>query len=57
MEYSNEIKFEDVVQQDPTLRFFLREAKMDYDKLDHQARVMGGCVVIAIHNWLDLKYK
>ena len=57
MKYSAEIEFETVVQADPTLRFFLREATMDYDKLDHQAKVMGSCVVIAISKWLDLKYK
>lgn len=57
MVYSNEIEFENVVQADPTLKFFLREAKMDYDKIDHQTHIMGRCVVIAISKWLDLKYK
>jgi len=57
MKYSPEIQFEDVVQGDPTLKFFLREATLDFDKLEHQANVMGSCVVIAISKWLDLKYK
>lgn len=57
MEYNNQIKFEDVVQQDPTLRFFLREAKLDFDKIEHQTKIMGSCVVIAIARWIDLKYK
>ena len=57
MKYSTEIEFENVVQQDPTLRFFLREATMDFDKLEHQANVMGSVIVIAISKWLDLKYK
>ena len=54
--YSPEIQFEDVVQSDPTLKFFLRDATMDYDKLDHQTKVMGSVIVIAISKWLDLKY-
>ena len=56
MIYSNEIEFEDVVQADPTLKFFLREATLDFDKLEHQTKIMGSCIVIAINKWLDLKY-
>lgn len=56
MEYSNHITFENVVEADPTLKFFLRDAEMDYDKLEHQAMVMGSVIVIAINKWLDLKY-
>ena len=56
MKYSPEIEFENVVEADPTLKFFLREATMDYDKLEHQAKVMGSVILIAINNWLDLKY-
>lgn len=56
MEYSYEIEFETVVQADPTLKFFLREATLDFDKLEHQINVMGSCVVIAISKWIDLKY-
>ena len=56
MKYSPEIEFENVVQADPTLRFFLREVTMDFDKLEHQANVMGGVILIAINNWLELKY-
>jgi len=33
MKYSPEIQFENVVQADPTLKFFLRDVTMDYDKL------------------------
>jgi len=57
MTYSPEIQLEDVIQADPTLKFFLRDAKLDFDKLEHQTNIMGSCVVIAIHKWLDLKYK
>ena len=57
MNYSPEIEFEDVVQADPTLKFFLREASLDFDKLEHQTNLMGACVLIAINKWLDLKYR
>ena len=57
MIYSEEIEFENVVQADPTLRFFLRETTLDFDKLEHQTKIMGSCVVIAISKWLDQKYK
>ena len=57
MTYSNEIELEHVIEADPTLKFFLRDAKMDYDKLEHQANVMSSCIVIAINKWLDLKYR
>jgi len=57
MKYSTEIEFENVVQADPTLKFFLREATMDFDKLEHQANVMGSVIVIAINKWIELKYR
>jgi len=57
MEYDNRISLESVIEADPTLRFFLREAKLDFDKLEHQTKIMGSCVVIAINKWLDLNYK
>ncbi len=56
MKYNEEIEFEDVVQGDPTLRFFLREADYSYDRLDWQIQVKGAALVLAIDKWLDLKY-
>jgi len=56
MEYDNKIPFEYVVQTDPTLNFFLREAKLDFDLLEHQTSIMASCVVIAINRWIDLNY-
>lgn len=56
MEYDNHTSFENVVQGDPTLKFFLRDATMDFDKLEHQANVMGSVIVIAINKWIDLNY-
>jgi len=57
MEYNNHTSFESVVEADPTLKFFLREATMDFDKLEHQANVMGSVIVIAISKWIDLNYE
>ena len=57
MKYSPEIEFEDVVQTDPTFRFFLREAKYDYDKLNWQVQIKSAVILLAIEKWLDLKYK
>jgi hypothetical protein len=57
MKYSPEITLEYVIQADPTLRYFLREAKFDYDKLDWQIQVKGAALVLAINKFLDLKYR
>ena len=57
MKYNNEIQLEDVIQADPTLRFFLREATLDFNKLEHQTAIMSSCVVTAINKYLDLKYR
>jgi len=57
MKTRTEIQLEDVIQSDPTLKFFLREATLDFDKLEHQTAIMGSCVVIAINKYLDLKYR
>jgi len=57
MTYNPEIQIEDVIQADPTLKFFLRDAHLDFDKLEHQINIMGSCIAIAIRKYLDLKYK
>jgi hypothetical protein len=57
MKYSPEITLEYVIQADPTLRYFLRETELDYDKLDHQIMVRGAAIVVAIGDYLDLKYR
>jgi len=56
MKYSPEITLDDVIQADPTLRFFLREAEYDYDRLDWQLEIKSAAILIAITKWLDLKY-
>lgn len=57
MVFSNQIEFENVVQADPTLRFFLREAEYDYDRLEWQVQIKSAAILLAIDKWLDLKYK
>jgi hypothetical protein len=57
MKYSQEITLEDVIQADPTFRFFLREAEFEYDKLDWQIQVKGAALVLAINTYLNLKYR
>jgi hypothetical protein len=56
MEYGNEISFEDVVQQDPTLKFLIRDAEFDFENLEHQMNIRGAAIVLAISKWLELKY-
>jgi len=56
MEYSNHIPFETVVQADPTLKFLIRDSEFDFDLLEHQTRIRGAAVVIAISKWIDLNY-
>jgi len=57
MEYSNHISFEAVVEADPTLKFLIRDSEFDFDLLEHQARIRGAAIVIAISKWIDIKYK
>ena len=57
MIYTPEISINNVIQADPTLKFFLRETTLDFDKLEHQVNIMCSCVVIAINKYLDVKYK
>ena len=57
MEYDNKVSFETVVQADPTLKYLIRDSEFDFDLLEHQARIRGAAVLIAINKWLDLNYK
>jgi hypothetical protein len=56
MIHQNEIRFEDVVQGDPTLKYLMRDAVLDFDNLEHQVNLRANAVLIAINRWLDLKY-
>lgn len=46
-------EFESIVTSDPTLRFFLREARFDADKLTHQANIVCGAAKIALWKYID----
>lgn len=54
----NEIdnSFENIVQGDPTLNFLIREAKFDFDNLDHQVNLRCSAILLAIHKWIENKY-
>lgn len=44
---------ESEITGDPTLRFFLREAKMDFKNLDHQVDIQISCFKLALARWLN----
>lgn len=48
--------FEAHVNANPTYRFFLREAKLDYKIFNHQVDIMFAVAKIAISEYIDKKY-
>ena len=44
---------ESEITGDPTLRFFLREAKVDYKNLEFQVDLQISCFKIALTRWLS----
>jgi len=56
MEYDNKIPFDTIVDSDPTLRFLIRESEFSFELLEHQARVRGAAIVLAIGKWIDTNY-
>jgi len=56
MEYDNKISFDSIVDSDPTLKFLIRDSKFDFDLLEHQTRVRGAAIVLAIGKWIDSNY-
>jgi len=57
MEYDNKIPFDAVVEADPTLKFLIRDSEFEFDLLEHQMRIRGAAIMIAISKWIDLNYK
>jgi len=57
IEYENKVPFETVVEADPTLKFLIRDSSFDFDILDHQVRVRGAAIVLAISKWIDINYR
>jgi len=52
-----EVKFEDIINADPTLKAMLRDYTFDVNKLDHQVRISCNCIMIAFTRYLDKKYR
>lgn len=46
-------RFEYIVESDPTLKFFMREATFDFDKLEHQVALRASAILIAINKYID----
>lgn len=56
IKYDNKVPFESVVESDPTLKFLIRDSRFDFDLLEHQARIRGAAIMIAISKWIDINY-
>lgn len=48
---------ESIINQDPTLRFFIYESQFDYNKLDHQVNVTCGALKVALSLFIDQRIK
>ena len=46
-------QFETIVQSDPTLKFLIRDAKFDADKLEHQIDIRCAAINIALGKYID----
>lgn len=46
-------KFENIIQSDPTLRYFLRETSFDYNNLNNQINLRCSAIKIAIKKYID----
>ena len=53
----SDITLDNVIDSDPTLRYFIREAHFDFDLLEHQMTVRCAALKIAIARWIDIKYR
>lgn len=52
----NIVSLDTIINNDPTLKFFLRDSKIDYALLDHQVNVKCAAISIAIDKFLDINY-
>jgi hypothetical protein len=50
------LTLDNVIDSDPTLRYFIREANFDFENLEWQMRVRCAALKIAIAKWINLKY-
>lgn len=53
----NQISFDTIVDNDPTLKYLIKDSCFDFDNLDHQVRVRGAAIVMAIGKWINTNYK
>ncbi len=51
------ITLDTIINDDPTLKFYLREAVLDLKLIDHQVSVMGAALMIAIDRWINTNYQ
>ena len=47
------MEFECIVQSDPTLKYIMRDAKFDFDLLEHQVGIRCAATKIAINKLID----
>jgi hypothetical protein len=50
----NIVSLDAIINNDPTLKFFLRDTKIDYELLDHQVNVKSIAILIAIDKFVDI---
>ena len=48
-----QISLNTIINDDPTLKFFLREARLDLSFIDHQVNLMGAALLVALDKWID----
>jgi hypothetical protein len=51
------LTLDNVIDSDPTLRYFIREATFDFDNLEWQMTVRCAALKIAMAKWINLKYR
>jgi hypothetical protein len=50
------LTLDNVIDSDPTLRYFIREAHFDFENLEWQMNVRCAALKLAIVKWINLKY-
>jgi hypothetical protein len=50
------LTLDNVINSDPTLRYFIKEATFDFENLEWQMSVSCAALKIAMAKWINLKY-
>ena len=50
------LTLDNVIDSDPTLRYFIREGNIDFENLEWQMTVRCAALKLAITKWINLKY-